>query len=468
MRLFLFISAILVIFCNQLQAQFETPVKDSIYSNTLGEQRNIVVTLPAGYRNDSAHYDVWYVLDGEWDGSLFTQIFSYMVNMQFAPPAIIVAVPNRYVNGINLRDRDLTPTKFPDVDNSGGAANYLAFFEKELLPYINKKYRTNGENGLFGGSFGGLFTLYTLLERQNMFRFYVTADPALHNDGQQIPRLAATRLPAMQFSNTVLSIGGRGEKVSYNEMARKMMDSVLTVTAPEGLHWRSVLYTDEIHSSTPFKSIYDGLKYSYLGYYVRNAQCYPNSGIILKNRPVKIYVPTDYSDIRYTIDGTTPTRKSEKLDDHLLVSEPEKTKLFSFSPSGRYDHSIPIALHSGDYLQPKKAVGKWKAEHQLSGTFKAGTSRIMDGWVEIDKDGYYVLQLTPPIGTTLMFNDALLLKTDTTTANKRQAVILPLRKGRYMLSVQLPDNSEKPSPYFGLYYSENGQDDWWKNPLVRW
>ena len=468
MRFLLLVLAILVTTCSPLTAQFAAPLKDSVMSTVLREQRNIVVTLPANYDSDTAHHDVWYVLDGEWDGALFTQLFSYMVNMKFALPAILVAVPNRYVNGFNLRDRDLTPTKFADVDSSGGAANYLTFFEKELMPYINKKYRTSGESGLYGGSFGGLFTIYALLERPDMFRFYVTADPALHNDGQQIPRLAGRRLPIMQFSNTVLSIGGRSEKISYREMAREMMDSVLRTAAPEGLHWRSNLYPDEIHSSTPFKSIYDGLKFSYLGYYVRDARCYPNSGIILENQPVKIFVPTDYSDIHYTLDGTAPTRTSEKLDDHLLVNKPEKVRLFSFSPSGRYDHSIPVKLRSGDYLRPKKAESKRKTNRQLSGTFKADTSGIMDGWVEIDKDGYYVLQLTPPEGTTLIFNDSLLLRADVTTANKRQAIILPLRKGQYTLRVQLPNNARQLPIYFGLYYSKNGQDDWWKNPLLRW
>lgn len=465
----LFVFVILSVVSSGVRAQYAPPVKDSLYSKILGEQRDIVITLPANYVSDTAHYDVWYVLDGEWDGSLFTQIFSYMVNMQFAPPAILVAVPNRYVGGFNLRDRDLTPTKFPDVDSSGGAVNYLAFFEKELLPWINKKFRTSGENGLTGGSFGGLFTIYTLLERPDLFRFRITADPALHNDHQQIPRLAAERLPTMHFSNTVLSIGGRGEKNSYYDMAREMMDSVLNLAAPDGLHWRSMLYPDEIHSSTPFKSIYDGLKFSYLGYYVRNARCYPNNGIILKDRPVKLYVPTDYSDIRYTMDGSVPTRKSEKLDDHLFISEPEKLKLYSFSSSGRWDHAIPVELLTGDYLRPKKATSRLKSDKQLSGQIEGDVSGVMDGWVNIDRDGYYVLQLTPPVGTTLTFNDSLLLHADQTTANRRQAIILPLRQGKYTLRVQRPATGAAQAPvYFGLYYSKTGQDDWWQNPVVKW
>ena len=93
----------------------------------------------------------------------------------------------------------------------------------------------------------------------------------------------------------------------------------------------------------------------------------------------------------------------------------------------------------------------------------------MDGWVDIDKDGYYVLQLTPPTGTTVFFNDSLLLRADVKTANTRQAIILPLRTGKYLLRVERLANGAGQKPlYFGMYYSKDGQDDWWMNPLVKW
>ena len=468
MRLHLSVLIILAVFCSDASGQFAAPLKDSIHSAALGEERSIEITLPANYSSDTTRYDVWYVLDGEWNTYTFTNIFSFLVAIQFAPPAIIVNVPNRYINGFNLRDRDLTPTPIAGVDSSGGARNFLAFLEKELIPRINSKYRVSGESGIFGTSFGGLFTIYAMLEKPSLFRFYAVGDPALHNDGQLIPRLAAKQLPGMTFFNTVLNIGGR-EGISYNEMARDLMDSVLKTSAPAGLHWQSLLYPNETHGSSVFKSNYDGIKYSYLGYYARNARCYPNSGIVLKDRPIKLFVPTDYSDIRYTMDGSAPGRGSAKMDDHLFISEPQKLKIYSFSPSGRWDHEIPVNFRLGDYLQPQKTAAKFKADRQLTGNFKGNASGVMDGWVQIDKDGYYVLQCTPPAGTRLWFNDSLLLHADDKTAGTRQAIILPLRSGKYMLRVELPANGTRQAPiYFGLYYSKNGQDDWWTNPIVRW
>ncbi len=221
------------------------------------------------------------------------------------------------------------------------------------MPYIRKNYRTNGENALIGSSYGGMFAIYTMLKRTSLFRFYITADPALQFDDGFVPRLAAQSLNQISFSNTVLNIGGRSGR-SYHAMLRNKMDSILQKDAPPGLHWHSTLYDDETHASSVFKSTYDGIKYAYLGYYARNAAIQPTAGIVLKDQPVRLFVPTDHADIHYSINGNEPTRNDPKADEFLITDEPEKMRVKSFSPSGRYDHVLPVKLRSGDYLFPKK------------------------------------------------------------------------------------------------------------------
>lgn len=92
-------------------------------------------------------------------------------------------------------------------------------------------------------------------------------------------------------------------------------------------------------------------------------------------------------------------------------------------------------MKSGDYLQPKKTKAKPKEKRRLSTTFKPHASGVMDGWVEIDKEGDQVLQYSPPAGTKVFFNDSLLLDADEKRANTRQAFILPLRKAKYAMRV---------------------------------
>ncbi|GEP91695.1 Predicted hydrolase of the alpha/beta superfamily [Chitinophaga terrae (ex Kim and Jung 2007)] len=460
-RLFFYLLVIIAI---EARAQYAPSAKDSIYSHRLGELRQIEIVLPELYATDTAHYDVWYVIDGEWNTRTFTNILSFLTAIKLIPEVIVVGIPNRYVNGFNLRDRDFTPTRWKDVDSSGGADNFIAFFEKELIPYINQKYRVSGENGIFGASFGGVFGFYAMLQRPAMFRFYTLGDPAFRFDDQYLVRLVAQQLNSVPFHNTVLHIGGR-TGFSYGDMARDKMDSVLKANSPSGLRWHSELYDNETHISSVFKSNYDGLKYAYLGYQTRNANYIPTGGIVVKGHPIRLFLPTNYADIRYTSDGSLPGRNSTLADDHVITDDPSSIRAISFSPSGRYDRELQKKPKTGDYLAPKKTPGNSRRLDMQSKPVDGQLS----GVVTIPRDGYYVFQLTPSEGTQLYFNDSLWAQYDPAEGHTRQVVILPLRKGNYSFKLLHPaKKAGDPALDFGLYYSENGQDDWWRNPLLRW
>lgn len=61
----------------------------------------------------------------------------------------------------SLRAADLTPTHVKQVPRSGNAPQFLSFLKKELIPYIESKFRTvNGDRTLMGSSYGGLFIVH--------------------------------------------------------------------------------------------------------------------------------------------------------------------------------------------------------------------------------------------------------------------------------------------------------------------
>jgi hypothetical protein len=73
---------------------------------------------------------------------------------------------------------------------SGHAAEFLAFLEDELRPVIEERYRVlDGATGLFGYSYGGLFTLYALMRQSRMFRNYGAGSPGVLHPDSQILRL---------------------------------------------------------------------------------------------------------------------------------------------------------------------------------------------------------------------------------------------------------------------------------------
>lgn len=239
---------------------------DSLYSKILKEQRQIKIILPKHYHPGlTDRFDVIYVLDGEWNTSLTEKSYEFLEYAKFIPTnMIIVSVPNYYHNGVNMRDRDFTPTLTENSPISGGASNFLAFLKEELVPLVNRKYHSKNENNiLYGTSSGGLFAIYAYLHEPALFKSYLTVEPSLWWDEQYINKIAAEKLENMEGQRNTLWIGSRdgGAKVG---MGISTFDSLLALKAPESLSWQVEAYPNETHFSAIWKGLYDGLKFTYV------------------------------------------------------------------------------------------------------------------------------------------------------------------------------------------------------------
>ncbi len=104
---------------------------------------------------------------------------------------ILVAIPNRYIDKVNQRDRDFLPVHVDDNALSGGADKFISFLKTELIPYINKTYPTNGTNSLYGHSYGGLFSMYTFLIEPELFETCFATDPSFWWNNDFAIKLAA-------------------------------------------------------------------------------------------------------------------------------------------------------------------------------------------------------------------------------------------------------------------------------------
>jgi predicted alpha/beta superfamily hydrolase len=59
----------------------------------------------------------------------------------------------------------------PNATTDGGAAVFLDFIEKELVPHVEGRYPVTDFRTLIGHSYGGLFTIYALSERPTLFNY---------------------------------------------------------------------------------------------------------------------------------------------------------------------------------------------------------------------------------------------------------------------------------------------------------
>ena len=164
---------------------------DSVQSKILGEKRDIWVHVPDGAINSKQHYPVVYVLDGNGHFSSLVGLIQQLSTggNNNCPKMIVVAIPN------TDRTRDLTPTHI-DADlpmmnsasskTSGGGENFIAFMEKELIPYIEAKYPTAPYKMLIGHSFGGLAVMQTFIHHTGLFNSYICIDPSMWWDKQTL------------------------------------------------------------------------------------------------------------------------------------------------------------------------------------------------------------------------------------------------------------------------------------------
>jgi len=428
---------------------------DSINSEILKEKRFLQVFVPQSYKPGSTHkYDVLYVLDGgNWNTGLINKVQPFVEGEGYMPPTIIVSVL-----GID-RIKDFTPTHMNDWKTSGGAANFLGFIKDELIPYINKTYPSNGDNALWGHSLGGLFVINSMLNEPNTFKSYIAVDPSLWWEDGYIQKLASAKLPALAGLNITLFISGR-EGPAGESMKIASMDTVLNKMAPAGLTWKHINYPDETHSSVRLKSVYDGLKFSY-GWHNGQIEFHPRNGIVLKDKPIKVWYFGDTAKAYYTLDGSQPTISSAKVQPEINIDNAAKVTVKQFSNRSRYDKIKTGEFTLGKALSPVSKQknmqaggfhyayyeGEWDStanfknlKPQQEGITTAdfdidklprknNYALVIDGLLEAKEDGYYFFVLDADKDSKLYLNNRVLIQWEGSYSNRTYSYILPLEKG---------------------------------------
>ena len=172
-------------FALSLTAQ-ESAERFTLTSKILGEPRTISVRLPASYRTTERRYPVVYLTDGDAHLGHTAATMEFLAREGRMPESIAVAVVN------TDRQRDLSPTKVADRPGAtGGADRFLDFFEKELIPEIESRYRTAAYRVFGGHSLGGLFALHGLFTRPKLFDAWIAVSPAFFWDNRYLLRRGA-------------------------------------------------------------------------------------------------------------------------------------------------------------------------------------------------------------------------------------------------------------------------------------
>lgn len=156
-----------------------------MHSEIIARDYHVFVMLPNGYeRLSEQHYPTVYVLDG---GALFPLLVSYYRYLNAGneiPEVIIVGISygSGSYEGGNYRSTDYT-AETDEREYWGGAGMFQSFLSDELIPYVERTYRSRLDRRvIFGQSLGGQFVLYTALTKPNLFWGHIASNPALHRN----------------------------------------------------------------------------------------------------------------------------------------------------------------------------------------------------------------------------------------------------------------------------------------------
>ena len=160
----------------------------TLASSALGADRKINVWTPPSYGSGDRRYPVIYLVDGG-----LAQDFHHISGLAQLG-ALSWQTQEFIVVGIETVDRR-RELAFPverDVElkreypTAGESAAFRRHLTGEVMPFIEGRYRTSGEDALLGESLAGLFIVETYLREPTAFDTYIAMDPSLWWDAGRL------------------------------------------------------------------------------------------------------------------------------------------------------------------------------------------------------------------------------------------------------------------------------------------
>jgi predicted alpha/beta superfamily hydrolase len=242
-----------------------TPEKLTLHSKVLNEDRVIWVRTPRGYDQGTDRLPVLYLADGPAHINEIGSTIDFLVGNNRMPQLIVVGIAN------TDRIRDLTPTHWDqkhsdgtiDVNpTSGGGDRFIDFIQTELMPEIEKRYRTANYRIFAGHSLGGLMAIHILITRPDLFNAYIAVSPSLQwGDLRTVPQAEKFFAEHAELNNTLFfSLANEGDTPNPMGDGFEQFHKILTTHAPKDFRWDSARYHDEDHGSTVLRAHYAGLR----------------------------------------------------------------------------------------------------------------------------------------------------------------------------------------------------------------
>ncbi|NNE34592.1 MAG: tetratricopeptide repeat protein [Rhodothermales bacterium] len=225
-------------------------------SRILAEERELLIFLPESYESADSRYPVLYLLDAESEFLSTIGIVEFLSGIDRIPELIVVGIVN------TNRSRDLTPESGDSEETAfwnevGGVDRFRQALRDEVIPYVDRIYRTEPFRIIRGGSFGGLFAIHDYMSAEPIFNAVIASSPAvgwnhakLVNEAPEFFAAGAPRL--LYVASAEEDFPGNLENIL--EFAR-----IVSASSDEEV-WTHDHFETEGHYSLSLKSTYQGLE----------------------------------------------------------------------------------------------------------------------------------------------------------------------------------------------------------------
>jgi len=235
----------------------------TIPSSVLGQPRRLNVYVPPSYVAGGRRYPVLYVLDGGAE-----QDFHHISGLaQLA--SVNGATQDLIVVGVETQDRR-RELAFPAAEpryrqewpTHGRSADFRRYLQQEVIPFVEKGWRTSGESALMGESLAGLFVVETLLRQPGLFDRYIAISPSLWWDGGALTREAPALLARHDATPRTLWLTMADEGGTM-ETATNRLVAALKANAPPNLRWTYAPRPGETHATIYHPAALDAIRTFY-------------------------------------------------------------------------------------------------------------------------------------------------------------------------------------------------------------
>lgn len=262
------ITGLFFLFSLSALSQFQQQQTITINSKYFNSSREIKVFLPQDYQSfPNRSYKVVYLFDAQnnifVDYLVATSNYLSSLSNTFISPFIIVGIETKN-RQFEFLPRNKTEQPYKDYSPKvklGGADTLMAHLKDEVIPEINKRYRTNKYNIAIGHSLGATFSIYSLIKAPALFNAVIAISPNLYYDNEQILNQLKEQSNYAKLQNKFLYVAysNNGKLESRFYPASKKLQSFLKENPLPGLYATTEFLPNNDHSETPLGGIYRGL-----------------------------------------------------------------------------------------------------------------------------------------------------------------------------------------------------------------